>query len=364
MQAAGVSLLCRPPRHEHRDGGRCRAGTREEHRCLGGAASCEPRREEDVHAALLVNYTEFNTRLAPVAARARDPRRLVRRAADLGVARAGGPTTSTVTSTGWRSCSPSRSRLWCKHGVDAHYVGHPAREVSALSRSEARQALGLPDLASTVAILPGSRPHEVRALLEPMLEAVDRVRRDRASVEARVLIAPSLDRATRDSRPRQARTKSGVSDLRRERLAGGRGRAPGVRRGADGVGDRRARGGARARRPRRRLPGRPRSPRSWRRALVRTPLIALPNVLLGRRAFPELLQRDVTPAGLAAAVARSLDGPARPAAACDEVEAVLGERRTPAREVAAMLLPWIAAPVMPLPGWRGHQRLVPGWRAP
>ena len=35
------------------------------------------------------------------------------------------------------------------------------------------------------------------------------------------------------------------------------------------------------------------------RRLVKTPHIALPNVLLGRRAFPELLQDAVTPARIA-----------------------------------------------------------------
>src|SRR5262249_20073030 len=39
--------------------------------------------------------------------------------------------------------------------------------------------------------------------------------------------------------------------------------------------------------------------------LVRTPHVALPNVILGRRAFPELVQDEVTPARLVAA-ARTL----------------------------------------------------------
>ena len=77
------------------------------------------------------------------------------------------------------------------------------------------------------------------------------------------------------------------------------------------------------------------------RALVRTSHYALPNVLLERRAFAELLQRDVNPALLAAALAQSLDGRAELVLACDAVEAALGEKRTPSREVAAMLAPWL-----------------------
>ena len=52
--------------------------------------------------------------------------------------------------------------------------------------------------APAVAILPGSRPHEVRRLLEPMLAGYEEVREDRASIDARVLLAPSLDGRTRD----------------------------------------------------------------------------------------------------------------------------------------------------------------------
>src|SRR5258707_4027547 len=51
--------------------------------------------------------------------------------------------------------------------------------------------------AAAVAVLPGSRPHEVRRLLVPMLDAYEHVRSDRASVDARVLVAASLDGATR-----------------------------------------------------------------------------------------------------------------------------------------------------------------------
>src|SRR4029078_51349 len=43
------------------------------------------------------------------------------------------------------------------------------------------------------------------------------------------------------------------------------------------------------------------------RRLVRTPHIALPNVLLERRAYPELLQDDVTPERIAEAAERLMD---------------------------------------------------------
>jgi lipid-A-disaccharide synthase len=74
---------------------------------------------------------------------------------------------------------------------------------------------------------------------------------------------------------------------------------------------------------------------------VRTPHVALPNVLLGRRAFPELLQRDVRADKLAGALADALDQ--RPAllTACDEVETLLRSEHTPSLAVARMLSPWL-----------------------
>jgi lipid-A-disaccharide synthase len=77
------------------------------------------------------------------------------------------------------------------------------------------------------------------------------------------------------------------------------------------------------------------------RMLVTTPDVALPNVLLGRRAFTELLQREVHAARIAQALADALDR--RPAllAACDEVEAALGDHRAPSVEVARLLAPWL-----------------------
>ena len=66
------------------------------------------------------------------------------------------------------------------------------------------------------------------------------------------------------------------------------------------------------------------------RALVARPHVALPNVLLGRRAFTELLQRDVAAPRIAQRARRRARPPRRRSlAACDEVEATLGDARTP-----------------------------------
>ena len=83
------------------------------------------------------------------------------------------------------------------------------------------------------------------------------------------------------------------------------------------------------------------------RVLVRTPHIALPNVLLGERVFAELVQREVRVNRLAAALGDALDR--RPAllVACGRVEATLGTERTPSLRVARMLAPWLGVDVSP-----------------
>jgi lipid-A-disaccharide synthase len=77
------------------------------------------------------------------------------------------------------------------------------------------------------------------------------------------------------------------------------------------------------------------------RAFMRTPHVALPNVLLGREAFPELLQRSATPARIADALGRVLEERTICLAACADVEAILGGRVHASREVARMLEPWL-----------------------
>jgi lipid-A-disaccharide synthase len=79
------------------------------------------------------------------------------------------------------------------------------------------------------------------------------------------------------------------------------------------------------------------------RAVLKTPNIALPNVLLGRRAFVELVQRDVKGETIAAELTRVLEDHEQFLLACDEVERTLGANTEPSRLVAEMLEPWLSA---------------------
>jgi lipid-A-disaccharide synthase len=303
-------------------------------------------RRRGARAALLVNYTEFNARLAP---------RL--HAEGVRVLWYGAPQVWAWRKHRTDSIRPGIDRmavvlpfeeaLWRAHGVDAHYVGHPAFEIDALPRERARDALGITQRTAAVAILPGSRPHEVRRLLSVMLEAYERVRNDRASIDGRVLLAPSLDDGTRQFVFAEARrARVGVFEVDPLQCAGRVLRAFDAALCASGTAALEA------------VLARAIPVVAYRvgpvtellaRALLKSPHVALPNVLLGRPAFAELLQRKATVRALTRALRGAMDRHRELVLACDEVEAILGSERTPSRKVARMLLPWLREPSLVIP---------------
>ena len=72
-----------------------------------------------------------------------------------------------------------------------------------------------------------------------------------------------------------------------------------------------------------------------RLALVKSPYMALPNLLAGRALVPEFFQNEVTPAALGAALLRELDDPARAAELDAEFRRIHTELRCGAAERAA-----------------------------
>lgn len=240
---------------------------------------------------------------------------------------------------------PFESRLWREHGAPATHVGHPAHDAPREDQASARLRLGLAAGAELIAVLPGSRPHEVRRLLPPMLGAVAAVRAARAAAEARVLLTPALGPLTlawAARRAREARVEV-IVGLAHEPLpafdvalaASGTVTAECVVAGVAPVVAWR---------------GDPLTYAVARRA-VRTPWIGLPNVVLERGAFPELVQRAVTPAALARAAIGLLDDLPRARRACGEASGLLAAPTgaPPATQVAALLRPWLERGPSPSP---------------
>jgi len=289
-------------------------------------------------AALLVNYTEFNTVLAS-RLHARGVRVLWYGAPQIWAWRPGRAEPLRRTIDRMAVTLPFEEAMWRSRGVDASYVGHPARETAWLDRASARETLGLTPYARAIALLPGSRPHEVERLLGPMLEAYERVRHDRASIDGRVLLAPSLDAASRA----RAIAKAKEFEVEVLEIVARVGAAPGL--GAFDAALCASGTAALEAALARAVPivvyRVDMLTELAARGLLQTSQIALPNVILGEPAFPELLQREAQPKRIAQALARALDARNALVRACDRVDAALGDERTPSLDVARMLRPWL-----------------------
>lgn len=202
---------------------------------------------------------------------------------------------------------PFEPDLYRGTSVNAVYVGHPLADAigpedgGETAQAAARASLGL-DVADTViALLPGSRLSEVRLLGERFLVAAELVQQTLPAARfvvpcLRPAIAEWLD-AERQAHPQlrllayqgdarlaltaceAALVKSGTSTLEAMLLA--RPMVVSYRLG----------------------------PITYRlvRGLLRTPYVALPNILAGRQLVPELLQGAATPRALADALLRELD---------------------------------------------------------
>lgn len=296
-------------------------------------------KERRPRAALLVDYAEFNARLAPRL------RRMGIKVLWYGAPQvwAWRPERASHLKDAVDTVAvvlPFEESLWRAQGVDARYVGHPVLEIDALSRTQARSALSLTRGAAAVAILPGSRTQEVRRLLRAMLDAYESVRADRASVDGRVLLAAGLDDATRTFALREAKAARvpcvdvdaangafpllGAFDA--SLCAAGTASLEAALAGA--------------------MPVIAYKVSKLTEAFVRprltTPHIGLPNVLLGRRVFPELLQEEANARSLARGLAWVLDRAADLDVARRELDALLRKDAPPrpSGAVADILRGW------------------------
>lgn len=301
-------------------------------RALGRAAA-----ERRPKAALLVDLPDFNLRLAAKLKR-------------LGI-----PVVYYVSPTIWAwrrgrarkiakvvdrmlCILPFEERFYEGTGVSARFVGHPFAERPPPEAPERyREALGLSSARTTIALVPGSRRSEIERIFPAMLEAAERIRAVHPDVQFVVPVAPTLDRADVESHLATHRTVEVKLVDGRAQEAIGASDAALVKSGTSTL--------------EAALMLRPMVvvyKLSWLtylvgRLLVRIAHFALVNILAGKGIVPELLQREASPARMAAEVERLLgDRAAREAqlAALREVRASLGEPGAPRRvaeEVAAAM---------------------------
>ncbi|MDC3959418.1 lipid-A-disaccharide synthase [Polyangium jinanense] len=298
-------------------------------------------RKDPPRAALLVNFTELNARLGR-ALRRRGTHVLWAVAPQVWAWRAGRIHALHDAVDRLAVVLPFEELLWREAGYDARFVGHPSAEAPRLPREVARAQLGLAK-GRTVAVLPGSRAGEITRLAPLFCEAASMLTARGDVDEARVLVAPWLDARARGELERAAR-RAGVeiAEADAEHGASPLLSAFDLALCASGTACLEAA-----------LAGLPTvigyrvDPLTYAlaRRLVRTPHIGLPNVLLGRRAYPELLQDAVTNRSLAATAA-ALMNDAQKARAKADARALDALLRPPSpgpfgARVAALLDPWL-----------------------
>lgn len=230
---------------------------------------------------------------------------------------------------------PFEERFYEGTGVSARFVGHPFAERPPPGPPERYRAeLGIPAARTTIAIVPGSRPSELKRLLPPMLEAAERIRAAHPDAQFVVPVAPTLERGDLEPFLATHRTlEVRLVDGRTEEVVGASDAAL-VKSGTSTL-----EAGLMLR------PMVVVYKLSWlsyvvARAMVRIAHVALVNILAGRGLVPELLQGAASPERMAAEVERLLvDREAREAqlSGLREVRASLGEPGAPRRVAEEVL---------------------------
>ncbi len=262
-------------------------------------------RQERPDLLILVDYPEFNLRLA-------------RTARELGI-----PVLYYISPQVWAwrryrvrrirqdvdlmaVVFPFEQEFYRRHGVQARFVGHPLLEhaVPRPDRASARRRLDLPADATVVGLFPGSRHSELRRLMPLLLDTARRLHAHRPGLRFLLPVAPTLRRSDIETYTRQGPPipltltdgGSGEAIAACDLIATASGTATleiGLHQVPMVIVYRIA-------------------PLSYGllRHLVHLEHIGLCNIVAGRRVVPELLQGEATPARLTAELERILDDPA------------------------------------------------------
>jgi lipid-A-disaccharide synthase len=209
---------------------------------------------------------------------------------------------------------PFEEPLYHRHGVPVRFVGHPLVEMARATepRAEFLRAHGLVPDAPTVALLPGSRPNELKRIAPDMAAAVPLIRTAVPQAQFVIARAPGLPDAL--FAPLAAGHATGEAGAAGRSGDGGapvlvEGRTDDVLAASDVVVT--ASGTATVQAA---LHERPMvvvyrlSPLTYRIAkpFAKVDTYAMANLVLGRRVVPELIQDEFTPARVADEAVRLL----------------------------------------------------------
>src|SRR6266481_2912712 len=288
-------------------------------------------------AIVLIDFPEFNLRLARQARRAGIPV-VYFIPPQLWAWRRGRIRQMARRVTKVLAAFPFEKSLYEEAGVPVEFVGHPLLDVvqSDLDHARARERLGVGDRRVLVGLLPGSREQEISRLLPRMLDAAARLAVD-GKRSFMLGLAPSVDRKRVAAMLEHAAEAGGppieiVEGMTYEVMA-----AADALLIASGTATLEAA-----------LLGTPmvlcyrvsRTTEVIARLLTRVARIGLPNLVSGRLVVPELVQAQVTGERLAAEATRLLDDPVAATAqraALKELRARLGEPGVGRRAARAVL---------------------------
>ena len=287
--------------------------------------------------AILIDYPDFNLRLA---ARAR---------------RAGVPVLYFVSPQVWAwrrgrvrrmaglvdrmlVILPFEEAIYRAAGVPVTFVGHPLLDLVRTHRTprQERARLGLDPDRPLVALLPGSRRNEIAAHLPPLLDAFDRLRTEFRDLQALLTVAPTRSEAELRAVAEASGWRGPLPVLVRE-----------DRYDAVAAADAAvvASGTATLETA---LLGVPMAivyrmhPLTFAiaRRLADLPHVGMPNLIAGRRIVPELLQDECTGERIAVVVRGLLTDPAASQRMRDDLQTVRARLGEPGAIVRAARIAW------------------------
>jgi len=335
MRAAGMEVVVDPTAH-------AAVGTSEAlgripalyraYRALGARLDAERPR-----ALVLIDFPEFNLRLARRARRAGVPV-VYFIPPQLWAWRAGRVRQMARRVKRVLAIFPFEPPLYERARVPVTFVGHPLLDVLPLdlTRDEARRRLAADPGHALIGLLPGSRPGEIERLLPPMLDAARRL----AAADGRRRFVLGLARTVAREQVATILTRGGPGLPPIEMVSG---RTYEVMAAADTLLITSGTATLEAA-----LLGAPmvicyrvsRLTELMARALTRVRWIGLPNLVSDRMVVPELIQGEVTGTRLAREAARLLDDPVAATAqraAFKDLRARLGEPGVGLRAARAVL---------------------------
>jgi lipid-A-disaccharide synthase len=150
-------------------------------------------REEPPDLLILIDYPDFNLRLAPIAKKKGVPI-LYYISPQVWAWRMERVKKIAQLVTKMAVVFPFEVPIYQREKVDVDFVGHPLLDVVKvhLSPEDARKKFGLESEKVTIGLLPGSRRGEIRRILPPMLEAAKILREELPHVQFVLPLASGL----------------------------------------------------------------------------------------------------------------------------------------------------------------------------